>query len=79
MQQSRDGNHVFAHLIDGDERRADNNKFTGSGNSTGASEERLILQCFDTLADALRQPLGDQRRSSCEELLCVGDVLHGKL
>lgn len=79
MQQSRDGNHVSAHLIDGDERRADNNKFTGSGNSTGASEERLIPQRFDTLADALRQPLGVQGRSGCEELLGVGDVLQGKL
>lgn len=79
MQQSRDGKHTSSHLIDGDEWRTNNDKLTGAGNSTGASEERLILQCFDALADALRHPLGVLGRPSRKELLGVGDVLQGKL
>jgi len=48
-------------LIDGDERRADNDKFASPRDTTGTSEERLVLQQFGTLADALRYLLGNER------------------
>ncbi len=61
VQQPRDDKRITSHLIDGDERRADNDKFASPRDTTGTSEERLVLQQFGTLADALRYLLGNER------------------
>lgn len=75
MQQSHNEKHISSQLIDSDEGRADNDEFTRSANATRASEERLILQQFDTLLDAFRHLLGGDWRPACEESLSVCDVL----
>ena len=75
MQQSQNEKHIPSQLIDSDEGRTDNDEFTRSAKATEASEERLILQQFDTLLDAFRHLLGGDWRPACEEFLSVCDVL----